>query len=168
MFSEKELNALSFAIKAHHGQFRKYSDYPYVVHPVEVREILKTVECTEEMRIAALLHDVIEDTPHTYKDVESEFGTEVADLVQGLTEASLGHPGNRAERKAIDRAYLAEQSPEVQTIKLADIISNTKDIVAKDENFANVYLAEIKELLIVMDKGNSALYKIALSNVTTE
>ena len=56
---------------------------------------------------------------------------------------------------------MAEQAPEVQTIKYADVISNTKDIRVYDPKFAEVYVAEIKELLEVIDKGDPALYQKA-------
>ena len=56
---------------------------------------------------------------------------------------------------------MAEQAPEVQTIKYADVISNTKDIKVYDPKFAEVYVAEMKELLKVIDKGDSALYEKA-------
>ena len=56
---------------------------------------------------------------------------------------------------------MAEQAPEVQTIKYADVISNTKDIRVYDPKFAEVYVAEIKELLEVIDKGDPVLYQKA-------
>ena len=110
------------------------------------------------MIAAALLHDVIEDTDFTYEDIAEKVSPEVADLVQGMTEVAKPEDGNRAKRKSMDKDFLAQQSPEVQTIKYADVISNTQDIALHDSSFAKVYIAEIKDLLEVIDKGDPTLY----------
>jgi (p)ppGpp synthase/HD superfamily hydrolase len=153
--------AKELAGKAHEGQFRKYSGMPYIVHPIEVATILQTVPHTEDMVAAALLHDVVEDTDYTVDDIADLVSPEVAKLVEGLTDVSKPEDGNRAVRKAKDRAFLAEQSAEVQTIKYADIISNTQDIRANDPSFAKVYIEEMKSLLEVMDKGDKTLFEKA-------
>lgn len=149
--------AKELAGKAHEGQFRKYSKMPYIVHPIEVATILQSVPHTDDMIAAALLHDVVEDTDYTVDDIAELVSPEVAKLVEGLTEVSKPEDGNRAVRKAKDRDFLAQQSAEVQTIKYADIISNTQDIRANDPNFAKVYIEEMKLLLQVMDKGDPTL-----------
>ena len=64
--------AIEFATKAHEGQVRKYTGEPYIVHPLEVAEIVKTVEHTEEMLMAAVLHDTVEDTDTTIEDIDRE------------------------------------------------------------------------------------------------
>ena len=79
-------------------------------------------------------------------------------MVKGVTDASTPEDGNRAVRKAIDKDHLAEQNAEVQTIKLADVISNSKDIKANDPKFAKVYIEEMKALLKVLTKGDKTLY----------
>ena len=144
--------------KAHEGQFRKYSGMPYIVHPIEVATIVQTVEHSDEMIAAALLHDVVEDTDYSFEDIAKEVSPEVADLVKGLTDVSSPQDGNRKVRKAIDKDHLAEQNAEVQTIKLADVISNSQDIKANDPKFAKVYIEEMKALLEVLTKGNKTLY----------
>ena len=150
--------AKMLAGKAHEGQFRKYSGMPYIVHPIEVATIIQTVEHSDEMIAAALLHDVVEDTDYSFEDIAKEVSQEVADLVKGLTDVSTPEDGNRAVRKAIDKDHLAEQNAEVQTIKLADVISNSKDIKANDPKFAKVYIEEMKALLKVLTKGDKTLY----------
>ncbi len=144
--------------KAHEGQFRKYSGMPYIVHPIEVATIVQTVGHTDEMIAAALLHDVVEDTDYSFEDIAKEVSPEVADLVKGLTDVSSPQDGNRKVRKAIDKDHLAEQNAEVQTIKLADVISNSQDIKANDPKFAKVYIEEMKALLEVLTKGDKTLY----------
>ncbi len=78
-------NAISFAMDAHEGQFRK-SGEPYIVHPILVAAIVAATTSNKTMVIAALLHDVVEDTPYTLEDIESRFGADVALLVNGLTK----------------------------------------------------------------------------------
>ena len=150
--------AEQFAVKAHGPQKRKYSGDPYIVHPLEVAKIVQGVPHTNAMVAAAILHDVIEDTEASYDDVAVNFGSVVADLVDELTDVSKPEDGNRAVRKALDRAHLAKASADAQTIKLADVISNSQDIKANDPSFAKVYIEEMKALLEVLTKGDKTLY----------
>ncbi|MDF1880933.1 bifunctional (p)ppGpp synthetase/guanosine-3',5'-bis(diphosphate) 3'-pyrophosphohydrolase [Sulfurimonas sp. MAG313] len=77
--------ALVFAEEAHLGQTRK-SGEPYIVHPILVASIVSSISEDEAMVIAALLHDVVEDTDHNIEIISKEFGEDVAHLVQGLTK----------------------------------------------------------------------------------
>jgi (p)ppGpp synthase/HD superfamily hydrolase len=156
-----EQSALLFATKAHAGQTRKYTSEAYIVHPIAVAEIVRTVAHDEAMIAAALLHDVVEDCGVLLVDIEREFGGEVADLVGWLTDVSRPSDGNRKARKAIDREHIAAAPARAQTIKVADLIDNTKSIVARDPDFAKVYIRE-KELLIdVLVRADPALIAIA-------
>lgn len=83
--SDSIKSATELAIKKHEGQFRK-SGEPYVVHPILVATIVAYYGGDETMVIAALLHDVVEDTDYTIKEVETNFSKSVADLVEGLTK----------------------------------------------------------------------------------
>ncbi len=156
-----------FATAAHAAvaQLRKYTNEPYIVHPAEVVSIVKSVPHTEAMLAAAWLHDVVEDTGVTLETVRAEFGDEVATLVGWLTDVSRPDHGNRAARKAVDRAHSASAPAEAQTVKLADLISNTRSIMAHDEKFAKTYLEEKRLLLEVMNKGDATLMAIARKNV---
>ena len=161
-------HARMFAHGAHFavGQLRKYTNEPYIVHPFEVAQIVATVPgATEEMIAAAWLHDVVEDTGVTLDQVHLLFGANVAKLVFWLTDQSKPEDGNRAARKAIDRAHIAAAPAEAQTVKLADLISNTKSIMAHDEAFAKVYLEEKRLLLEVMTKGHPALMAEARKHI---
>jgi (p)ppGpp synthase/HD superfamily hydrolase len=157
--------ALVFATAAHAavGQKRKYTGEDYIVHPVEVCAIIKHYSSyyTGEMLAAALLHDVVEDTLVTIELIGVEFGKGVAELVAGLTDVSKPSDGNRAIRKEIDRQHTAKQPPACKTIKLADLISNTKSIVEHDKDFAKVYLKEKERLLEVLKEGDVALWNAA-------
>jgi (p)ppGpp synthase/HD superfamily hydrolase len=150
-----------FAIAAHSavGQKRKYTGEPYFVHPAEVARIVAEVPgSTAEMVAAAWLHDTVEDTGVTATDIHMNFGPEVAALVGWLTDVSKPEDGNRAHRKAMDRAHTAEAPAEAQTVKLADLISNSKSIMAHDPAFARTYLEEKRLMLAVMTKGDAGLH----------
>jgi (p)ppGpp synthase/HD superfamily hydrolase len=162
----EKARTFAFAAHAATGQTRKYSGEPYIVHPAQVVEVVSTVEHTPEMLAAAWLHDVVEDTKVTIEQIEQEFGKTVADLVGWLTDVSKPEHGNRAARKQIDRDHSAAAPPEAQTIKLADLICNTRDIVSQDPGFAKVYIAEKKLLLKVMDKGDKKLLAQALAQAS--
>jgi len=149
------------------GQLRKYTQQPYQVHLKAVAQMVAEISDDEEMIAAAWLHDTVEDTEATFQDIELEFGTEVADLVSQLTDVSKTADGNRAVRKAIDRAHLALASPRAKTIKLADLIDNCRDITRNDENFARVFVTEMAALLEVLDGGDVVLYKRAHKTLRT-
>ena len=153
--------ALAFATIAHGEQKRKYSGEPYIVHPIEVMEIVKTVPHDEAMLAAALLHDVVEDTEVTIAEVRQAFGDDVASLVDDLTDVSKPEDGNRKARKALDREHSAQSSPRAQTVKLADLISNSSDILENDPKFAKIYLAEKELLLKVLTQGDPTLHEKA-------
>jgi len=77
--------ALELSLKAHQGQTRK-SGEPYIIHPILVAAITAKISNDETMVQAALLHDVVEDTPYTIEELEIEFGDDIAHLVEGLTK----------------------------------------------------------------------------------
>lgn len=155
--------AKKFADAAHEavGQKRKYTGDPYIVHPVAVMNLVASVNHTKVMLMAALLHDTVEDTLVTLKDVEAEFGSEVCELVGWLTDVSQKEDGNRAVRKAIDRAHVAMAPAAAKTIKLADLINNSECIVANDPKFAAVYMPEKAALLEVLKEGDQTLWNRA-------
>lgn len=168
MKSTLEDRALVFAVAAHAacGQKRKYTGEAYYLHPLEVRDILRQCETpvTAEMRAAALLHDVVEDTQVSIELIHLTFGATVADYVEQLTDVSKPEDGNRAVRKALDREHTAQACPEAKTIKLADLISNTRSIVERDPVFAVTYLAEKRQLLEVLHEGGGTRRYSALQS----
>ncbi|WP_456373689.1 HD domain-containing protein [Thiolapillus sp.] len=155
--------AKTFATSAHQRieHKRKYSQQPYEVHLKSVANLVREVGGSEQMIAAAWLHDTVEDTPATHRDIEENFGSQVATLVRELTDVSKPSDGNRALRKAMDRDHLAGASAAAQTIKLADLIDNARDICKHDENFARVYLGEMAALLDVLRKGDKELMRRA-------
>jgi guanosine-3',5'-bis(diphosphate) 3'-pyrophosphohydrolase len=161
--------ALLFATEAHAsiGQTRKYTGEPYIVHPIEVMMLVRLAgRHTDEMLAAALLHDVVEDTPKALGEIVSEFGREVGLLVDDLTEPEWF--GNRAERKAKEARRLSQISPDAQTIKLADLISNSRTIIDRDPRFAKVYLPEKVAVLQMLTQGDRALRSMAWDLIPAE
>ena len=134
----------SFASKAHSGQLRKYTEEPYVNHPIRVSEVLLDLypQATEAMVKAAILHDVVEDTEISLQEIENIFGNDIANLVSWVTDISKPEDGNRKQRKHLDMLHLQDAPHKAQIVKLADIIDNTRDILTFDKKFGRVYIQE--------------------------
>jgi (p)ppGpp synthase/HD superfamily hydrolase len=154
------LAAARFAVIAHGRQVRKYTGEPYIAHPLAVAAAYMAAEREDFVGgAAAILHDVVEDTPVTEAEVRELFGDDVGDLVMEVTNASKPEDGNRAARKAIDREHLAKASYKGKTIKLADVIDNLKSIMQHDPHFAKIYMTEKRELLPLLKGGNADLFR---------
>lgn len=164
----------AFAVEKHGEQVRKYTSLPYVTHCDEVAAIVALAFSIDafsdesalhdddcDVIAAAILHDVVEDTDATETDIRAEFGDRIAILVMQVTDVAGPSDGNRKARKDIDREHLSHACDEAQTIKLADLISNSKSIAEHDEDFARVYMREKSELLKVLDRGCFALLRKA-------
>lgn len=150
------------AATAHREQKRKYTGKPYVDHPMRLYILLATSgEDRPDVLLASLLHDVLEDTDVTERQLRELVGDEITDLVLEVTDTSKPEDGNRAERKRIDREHLAKSTYGGATIKLADLIDNSRDIVENDADFAKVYLQEKADLLPVLAHGNKVLFEKA-------
>ena len=148
------------------GHFRKYDKKPYFTHLDRVAHTLMGYGYSSAMIAAAYLHDTVEDTETTIEDIRREFGTEIADLVEGLTDISKPEDGNRAKRKEIDRNHTLNSCGRVQTIKCADCIDNTFDIMTHDPNgFGRKYIREIYLLLSGMTKADKEIHERALNQV---
>lgn len=165
--------ACILAVKAHNGQTRKYTGEPYVCHTLEVAGIVRkafeigdsTPWAIHTTCSAAVLHDVLEDTPTPSEVISNECNYAVLALVKEVTDVSGPGDGNRATRKALDREHLAKASTHGKSIKLADVISNTQSIVRHDRAFAKVYLQEMEALLPLLKGGHTLLYRWAEDTV---
>lgn len=160
--SKLSLRAKNFAERVHRDQVRKYSGEPYAVHLREVAGLCAEVGCRDEVIAAAWLHDAKEDQGITDAELRHLFGDEVARLVDEVTDQSRPEDGNRQTRKTIDREHNGRASPEGKTIKLADLISNTKSIATRDPHFAVTYLREKRLLMPLLTEGNQILYARAM------
>lgn len=123
--------AIIYAVKAHAGIERRGKGFPYIVHPMEAVEIVATMTPDQELLSAAVLHDVVEDTPVTVDDLRTEFGDRIATLVEqesdkfveGVSEADSWHDRKQA---AIDR--LAAAPKDAKMVALGDKLSNMRAI----------------------------------------
>lgn len=159
--TELEQRAKEFATFAHKDQTRRYTNEPYIVHPEQVADLVRSVLHTEEMLAAAWLHDTVEDCGVTSEEIEKLFGPLVRIYVGWLTDVSKPSDGNRKVRKEMDRLHAAMAPAEVMTIKIADLISNSLTITQCDPGFAQVYIAEKQEMLKVLTKGDPTLWNKA-------
>lgn len=132
----------------HTGQTRKYTGQPYIVHPARVAKLIGENGGTEDQIIAAWLHDTLEDTNITKKEISDAFGSDVLRMVIGLTNPSKKSDGNRAARQEIDREHLDKQRNDVLQIRLCDIYDNIDSIERYDPVFAyETYFPEKRLML---------------------
>ena len=118
--------AIAFATKAHEGQLRKGTQRPYIVHPIEVGDIVSTMTRDEEIISAAILHDTIEDCEGITKEILAEqFSERVANIV---AQESEDKSKTWIERKTATIQHLGEAPMEVKIVGLADKLSNMRDI----------------------------------------
>lgn len=153
-------DACQFATTLHAGQVRKYTGEPYINHPEEVVSILMATDLADDVGAiaAAWLHDVLEDCDITIEDLRKGFPSRVCDLVEELTDKKT--EGNRATRKAARAVELGNASPEAQSIKCADLLSNLNSIRVYDAGFWKVYRAEALELNARMQRANHLLRRV--------
>lgn len=160
------LMAMRFACLAHADQRRKYCNSAYVVHLAEVAGVVATLPrnfyaplaLLDEMVAVAWLHDCIEDQGVTREELSTQFGPIVAGGVQLLSDTETG---NRATRKALACERLAAAPAWVQTIKAADLISNSRSIMDRGVDFAAVYQREARTLLDAMTEAYAPFVQIA-------
>ena len=120
--------AYEFAEKAHRGQLRK-SGEPYIIHPVAVAQIIAELRLDSESIAAALLHDVIEDTPATHEEVAEKFGDTVADLVEGVSKLTrINYDTVEDEQMENFRKMLMAMNQDIRVIliKICDRLHNMR------------------------------------------
>ncbi len=136
--SPKILRALEFASAAHDGQLRKSSEKtPYISHPAYVGMVLLAGGFPEDVIIAGILHDVVEDTPVTEAELKTEFGEHAASLVMDVTE-DKNLPW--AERKEAYNRRLSAAPVEAVAISAADLLANRSSMLLALWNGENPWL----------------------------
>ncbi len=122
--------AYVFGAESHEGQFRK-SGEPYITHPLAVATILAEMRIDYRSLMAAILHDVIEDTGVTKQQLETEFGNEVAELVDGVSKLTHIHFESKVEAQAANfRKMILAMVKDIRVIliKLADRLHNMRTL----------------------------------------
>ncbi len=121
--------AVAFALKAHDGAFRKGTKIPYIYHPVEAACVVASLTDDIDTLVAAVLHDVAEDTEYTLSDIQDRFGARVAELVSYESEDKMKDiPAEDSwkKRKEIFLAHLGQSPVEAKQICLGDKLSNMR------------------------------------------
>ena len=126
--------AIIYATIMHQGKVRKFTQNPFILHPLEVAQILSTM--TEDMEIitAGILHDIVEDTDGTLEEIEKRFGESVAELVEAVSEQS--YPGEeksstwKCRKEASMKVLVNTQNTGVKMLWLADSLANLRSIAA--------------------------------------
>jgi len=161
---EKIAKAYNYALEKHKGQLR-LSGEPYIIHPVEVAKILLSLNLDTTSVVAGLLHDVVEDCNVSIEEIEREFGSDVAKIVDGLTKIEsldFNIPDAEAKIESIRKMILAMASDiRVILVKLADRLHNMrtlsylkdeKKIVEKSQETLSIYAPIAHRLGIHMIK----------------
>ena len=135
--------ALSYSIEAHKLQFRK-SGEPYIIHPILVASIVASITDDESMAIAALLHDVVEDTPTSIEDILQLFGKDVAHLVEGLTK--------------------------IDSIRDTELVPSTSNerVIASALTFRKMLLASIEDVRVLVVKLCDRLHNMLTLDALAE
>lgn len=119
--------AITFAVNRHAGQFRKGTARPYIFHPLETMLILQTMQADTNLLMAGVLHDTLEDTSATVQELETLFGSDVAQLVAGRSEdKSLPW----ADRKRQANQALTHADKRQQMLAMADAVANLRSMYA--------------------------------------
>ena len=145
-------SAMRFALDAHAGMTRKASATPYILHPMEVATIAASMTDDPEVLAAAVLHDVVEDTPCSLDEIECRFGSRVAQLVASETENKyIGLPKSETwrRRKEESLANLKDGGRDVKILWLSDKLSNIR-------SFHRLFLKEGSSLWNSFNQNNPA------------
>jgi (p)ppGpp synthase/HD superfamily hydrolase len=121
--------ALEFAAARHTGQTRVADHAPFILHPLEVAQLLRGRDYPDEVVAAGVLHDVIEDAGVGRAELEERFGPHVADLVSAVSEPSPD--GGYAERKSALREAVATAEPDAVAIYAADKVAKLRELRIK-------------------------------------
>ena len=133
--NDRFVEAFEFAYAAHKGDCRKSSTIPYIVHPLDVASILMKNNAPENVVIAGLLHDVVEDTSICLSEIKDRFGDGVATLVNGASEpeelvnAGNGKIENWRERKDHTIEFIKGARHDMKLLTCADKLANIRDII---------------------------------------
>ena len=156
--------ALEFAAKAHEGQMRK-SGEPYISHPIAVAEILLEYDCDTDSVIAALFHDIVEDTDIPLETIRKEFGNEVALLVDGVTKrGAIAYSSREEQQLETLRKMLLAMAKDIRVIliKLADRLHNVRTLDSLPEEKRRIKALESIEVYAPL------AHRLGIQNMKTE
>lgn len=160
--------AILFATKAHDGMVRKGTSVPYIFHPIEAASIVATMTDEAEVIAAAVLHDVLEDTPVTEEELRAVFGNKIADFVRAESENKREYlPASETwkvrKQETIDQLK-NEARKEVKMIALGDKLSNMRAIARDFEVVGD----RLWERFNQTDIGQQAWYYASVAEAVSE
>jgi (p)ppGpp synthase/HD superfamily hydrolase len=132
ILTKRLLNAIDLAVQVHGDMKRKGDGSPYITHPIAVFHLLTKWNASEDVCIAGLLHDVLEDVPeeeisHYRKRIHEEFGPDVLEIVEGVTEQDKSLPWKERKQQYLD--HLKEASEASAIVSCADLTHNLNSLV---------------------------------------
>ena len=142
-------DALRFAVEVHSGMTRRTEGIPYVLHPMEVATIAASMTSNDDVLCAALLHDVVEDTPTTMDEVRERFGERVAQLVASETEDKRPelpavHTWQVRKEESLD-ALRASDDHDVHVLWLSDKLANMRSFARLHERLGDAMWANFNQ-----------------------
>ena len=148
--------AIYYATKAHKGQTRKGEDVDMIFHPFTVGMILERNGCDEDTVVAGILHDVVEDTPHTFEDIEKEFGKKVKNYVYDASEPDKSLEWEERKKHTIEHIKNAPLGSKL--IVACDKINNLEDL----EDCIELYGEEKSWSVLKRNKDKQSWYYISV------
>ena len=145
--SYRFVDAVAFAIKAHGDQSRKGGTVPYVAHLLGVASLVLEAGGDEEMAIAGLLHDTIEDTDTSAEEIAAAFGRRVATIVEGCTDTDVmpKPPWRARKERYIARLRAPETSTDVLVVSRADKLHNARSLLQDYRNIGDELWSRFNE-----------------------
>lgn len=141
--SDKIFSALRFATNAHSGQFRKTTKVPYIVHPIDVMDILINNNASNDAVVAGILHDTLEDTATTSNDLRQEFGDRITELVIGASEPDKSQSWEARKTHTLETLCDIDDIDQLMVI-CADKLSNISSIETALNKYGDVVWARFK------------------------
>ncbi len=161
-------DAVIFATNAHSGQVRKSAKIPYILHPLEVASIIATITSDEDILIAGLLHDTVEDTNVTIEEIQERFGERVAELVAHETEDKRADlpPASTWQIRKEETLLALKEEPDiaVKILWLGDKLSNIRSIYLKYTQVGD----EVFSIFHQKDKSKHAWYYRSVAEYVSE
>ena len=159
-------DAIEYAARAHREHYRKGTNIPYIIHPISVAKILIEYDCAEEIILAGLLHDTVEDTDVRLEDIRRSFGEKVASLVEAASEPDKSDTWENRKRHTLE--YLKTSPMEVLLLSCADKLDNIRSIKEDYERFGESVWKRFRRAKDSQEWYYSALADIFVSRAEGE
>ena len=159
-------DAIEYAARAHREHYRKGTKIPYIIHPISVAKILIEYDCAEELIVAGILHDTVEDTDVTLENIRKSFGDKVASLVKAASEPDKSDTWENRKRHTIESLKTAPM--EVLLLTCADKLDNIRSIKEDYERFGESVWKRFRRAKDSQNWYYSALADLFLSRAEGE